>query len=178
VLDANEPHVPPFIFMQEALETCRSLQDLEGMLKRIQRTDGMLLFAVDGKTDEFAIFECGHRIYYRREPVGAWIAGTNHYCMCEDPDPDPEDRPLNTFSRMKRMETLLGSLYSQAAPINIPADLIRLLADDEIERRGKTFATAYSAVVCAHTGEMWYTFGGYPAASKGDWQPLEWPWVC
>ena len=24
--------------------------------------------------------------------------------------------------------------------------------------------------------EVWYTFGGYPAASAGAWQRVEWPW--
>ncbi len=176
VLNEGEPHIPPFVFMLDALESCRSLADVESMLQRIQRTDGMLLFAVDGKTDEFAIFECGHKKYYRRDPTGPWIAGTNHYCMCEDPDPPSEDQPLNTFSRMKRMETLLSSLYSQPEPINIPADLIRILGDDEIERRYQAFATVYAAVACPHTGEIWYTFGGYPAASQGNWQRLEGPW--
>lgn len=176
VLDADEPHVPPFVFMMDALETCRSIRDVESLLQRIQRSDGMLLFVVDGKTDEFVIFECGHRKYYRRNPVGPWIAGTNHYCMCEDPDPPSEDQPLNTFSRMKRLETMLGSLYNRPDPADVPTALIRILADDEIERRDETFATVYSVVACPHTGEMWYTFGGHPAASQGNWQRLEWPW--
>lgn len=176
VLNEQEPHVPPFVFMTDALETCGSIQDVESLLKRTQRTDGMLLFAVDGKTDEFAIFECGHRMYYRRDAIGPWIAGTNHYCMCQDPDPPSEDQPLNTFRRMQRLETLLEGLYSQADAIVAPAALIGILADDEIERREETFATAYSAVACPHTGELWYTFGGHPAASHGDWQRLEWPW--
>ncbi len=176
VLDAEEPHVPPFVFMMDALETCHTVRDVESLLQHIQRSDGMLLFAVDGKTDEFAIFECGHKRYYRRDATGAWIAGTNHYCMCEDPDPPLEGQPLNTFSRMKRLETLLGSLYSQADPIKAPTALIRILADDEIERRDETFATVYSTVACPHTGEIWYTFGGHPAASQGNWQCLEWPW--
>ena len=50
------------------------------------------------------------------------------------------------------------------------------LADDEVERRGATFATAYANVACPHAGKIWYTFGGYPAASSGNWQRLEWPW--
>ncbi len=175
-LVAGEPYMAPFVFLNEALETCQSVQDVESLLQRIQRSDGMLLFGVDGKTDEFAIFECGHRVYYRREPIGPWIAGTNHYCMCQDPDPPLEEQPLNTLSRMKRLETLLESLYSQADPINVPTALMHILADDEIERRNETFATVYSNVACPHTGEIWYTFGGHPAASKGNWQRLEWPW--
>jgi len=23
---------------------------------------------------------------------------------------------------------------------------------------------------------IWYTFGGYPAASAGAWRQLKWPW--
>lgn len=50
-----------------------------------------------------------------------------------------------------------------------------LLADAEVEQRGSEFGTVYSAVACPGTGELWYTFGGYPAASRGDWRPLPWP---
>jgi hypothetical protein len=53
---------------------------------------------------------------------------------------------------------------------------IRILADDKIERRINKLITAYSNVACPGTGEIWYTFGGYPSACKGNWQRLEWPW--
>jgi hypothetical protein len=54
--------------------------------------------------------------------------------------------------------------------------LIAMLADEGIESRSGEVQTAYSNVACPATGEMWYTFGGYPSASQGDWRRLEWPW--
>jgi hypothetical protein len=146
------------------------------LLEQVQRSDGMLLFAVDGKTDEFAIFECGHTEYYKRDSPDQWIAGTNHYCMRENPDGPLEERPMSTLSRLQRLERLLGSLYREEAPVRVPEALIRILADNEIERRDPTFATVYATVACPHSGEIWYTFGGYPAASQGNWQQLAWPW--
>ena len=75
------------------------------------------------------------------------------------------------------MEGLMQALALSQTPANLPADLIRILADDEIERRENKLVTAYANVACPNTGEIWYTFGGYPAASKGNWQRLAWPWM-
>jgi hypothetical protein len=76
------------------------------------------------------------------------------------------------------MEALVQELSTSVTPPKFPADLIRILADDEIERRGKDVVTVYSNVASPTTGELWYTFGGYPSASKGDWQKLQWPWIA
>ena len=169
-------HLPPFVFIREALETCRSIQEVEALLDQIQRSDGMMLFAVDGKTDEFAIFECGCNLHHKRQPSQNRLIGTNHYCTCEDPTAPLEVTPLSTLSRYRRLETLIETIYQRPSNHDLPSALIQILADDEIERRDETFATAYANVACPHTGEIWYTFGGYPAASKGDWQRLAWPW--
>ncbi len=62
------------------------------------------------------------------------------------------------------------------AQAGVVEQLVAALADDEIERRDDTFATVYSNVACPATGEIWYTFGGWPAASVGNWQVVPWPW--
>lgn len=175
-LDTTRAHLPPYVFMMDALETCRTLRDIELRLHEIQRSDGMLLFAVDGKSDEFAIFECGHGIHYRRGPTNNVLVGTNHFCMRDDPDGPLEATPLGTLGRFRRVETLLKPICSRSGGCRLPAELIQLLADDEVERRGDTFATVEAAVACPYTGDIWYTFGGFPAASNGNWQRLEWPW--
>jgi hypothetical protein len=76
-----------------------------------------------------------------------------------------------------RMENLIQTVSTSQTSPNLPVDLIPILADDQIERRDKPLVTVYSNVACPSTGEIWYTFGGYPAASKGNWQRLEWPWI-
>ncbi len=174
-LQSDQPHLPPYVVMIEALETCRSLQELEVLLGQIQRSDGMLLFAVDGRTNDLAIFECGHRVHYKREPVDGILVGTNHYCTCPDPDGPLAETPLSTLGRFRRLEQLVEPLRTQTAP-TLPDTLIQVLADDAIERRDATFATAYANVACPQSGDLWYTFGGYPAASQGNWQRLDWPW--
>jgi len=173
---SGRPHLPPFVFMMEALETCRTIQEVESLLHEIQRSDGMMLFVVDGKTDQFTIFECGCNLHYERQPSQGRLVGTNHYCTCEDPDGPLEDTPLSTLGRYRRLEMLLGGLYRKSSKHDLPDELIQIMGDDEIERREETFATVYSNVACPSTGEIWYTFGGYPAASKGNWQRLAWPW--
>ena len=174
----GKPHIPGYVFLTEALEVCRSLDDVEALLNETDRDGGMLLFAVDGKTDEFAAFECLCARHFRRDPVESWIVGSNHFCACEDPTLSEADRePLGTLRRYQRMEELIQALSASKAAPSLPADLIRILADDGIERRKGALVTAYSAVACPGAGELWYTFGGYPSASRGNWQKLAWPWA-
>ncbi len=174
----NKPHFPAYVFLTEALELCRTISDVETLLNEMDRDGGMLLFAVDGKNNEFALFDCLCSKHSQREPSDEWIVGTNHYCAFEDLTlGDADLAPLGTLSRFSRMENLMQMLSSSPTPPNLPADLIRILADNQIERRDKDVITIYSNVACPSTGEIWYTFGGTPAASKGNWQKLEWPWM-
>jgi hypothetical protein len=163
--------------LTEALEVCHTVSDVEALLKETDRDGGMLLFAVDGKNNGFAVFECMCSQYYRRQPSNGWIVGTNHYCTCEDLTLSEIDKePLGTLSRFQQMEKLMRALSAASTPPTLPTDLIRILADDTIERRGNEIFTVYSNVACPATGELWYTFGGYPAASTGNWQQLQYPW--
>lgn len=174
----GKPHLPPYVFLTEALERCRTLGDVEALLNSTGRDGGMLLFALDGKNDEFALFDCLCSRHYRRQPAHGWIVGTNHYCACQDLTlSDADNEPLGTLSRFARMEDRVQALSASRTPPNLPADLVRILADDAIERRDGELITVYATVACPGTGEVWYTFGGYPAASWGNWRQLEWPWT-
>lgn len=173
----GKPHVPGYVFLAEALEVCRTLDDVEAFLGEIDRDGGMLLFAVDGKTNEFAVFECLCAKHFRRDPSDGWIVGTNHYCACEDRTLGEDEGSASTLKRYRRMQRLIQDLYAAPRPPSLPGDLIRILADDEIERRKEELVTAYANVACPAGGEIWYTFGGYPAASAGNWRRLEWPWT-
>ena len=174
--DPGKPHVPGYVFVTEALEVCRTLDDVEALLKEMDRDGGMMLFAVDGKTNDFAVFECLCSQHFRRDPAEGWIAGTNHYCTCEDRTLGEDEGSVSSLKRYRRMQRLMQDLLAAPEPPRLPDDLIRILADAEIERRGDALATAYANVVCPASGEMWYTFGGYPAASAGNWQRMAWPW--
>jgi hypothetical protein len=174
----ERPHVPPYVFLTEALELCHTIGDVEALLNRTDRDGGMLLFAVDGKDDDSALFDCMCSKHYRRQPSSSWIVGTNHFCACKDLTlSDADKEPLGTLSRFEQMENLVQTLSASQTPPHLPTDLIQILADDAIERRDGRLSTVYSNVACPSTGEIWYTFGGYPAASRGNWQQLEWPWA-
>lgn len=173
----SKPHLPAYVFLTEALELCCTISDVETLLNETDRDGGMLLFAVDGKNNEFAVFECMCSQYCRREASNGWIVGTNHYCAFEDLTLGDDEGSLSTLNRFNRMENLIQALSARQTRANLPAELIHILADDKIERRDQQVITVYSNVACPSTGEIWYTFGGHPAASKGDWQRLEWPWT-
>lgn len=174
----NKPHVPPYVFLTEALELCRTINDVEAFLNKTDRDGGMLLFVVDGKNNEFVLFECLCSQYYRREPIDGWIVGTNHFCACEDLTlSDADKEPLGTLSRFDRMADLIQTLSSAQTLPDLPADLIQVLAHDEIERRDEHVVTVYSNIACPSAGEIWFTFGGCPAASEGNWQKIAWPWM-
>jgi hypothetical protein len=174
--DATAPHLPGYALMVEALETCRTLQDVEALLRRIQRDDGMLLFAVDGKTNTAALYECTCTDVHKRKLDRRWLVGTNHYRF--HPEAPPLDAPSSqsTVRRCKRLNTLVKGYLSDEEE-KPPVDaLIQMLADDGVEVRKGEIVTAYANVACPATREIWYTFGGYPAASQGNWQRLAWPW--
>jgi hypothetical protein len=175
--DPGKPHLPGYVILTEALEVCRTLGDVEAFLNDTHREGGMMLFAVDGKTNDFAVFECMRGKHFRREPSEGWIVGTNHYCACEDRTLGEDEGSVSTLKRFRRMEELVEALCTAPRPPSLPGDLIRILADDEIERRNEELVTVYANVACPTSGEIWYTFGGYPAASAGNWQRLEWPWA-
>ena len=56
--DNGKVILPTYGFIVEALETCETIDDVRSLLNKIDRTEGMILIAADGKTDEAAIFEC------------------------------------------------------------------------------------------------------------------------
>lgn len=162
-------YVSSYVFVTDALETCTTIQEVENLLQNTDRDDGMLLVVVDGKTEEAAIFECNCQQTKKREPVDQRLVCTNHACLMPNPFPHTE-----SLQRYRRLEQLVLEL-TQTEPI-LPEDLIGILGDDGIEQRDSDFGTVYSAVMCPGTQALWYTFGGYPAASQGNWQPIPWPW--
>jgi hypothetical protein len=167
----DRPHFPGYVLLMEALETCSTIYEVEELLKRYDRDGGMMLFVVDGKTDEFAIFECSCRQYSTRTPIGEWLVGTNHYCSLP--------MGANTTSsetRYARLEGLINTLYAYSDKVNLPADLIKILADAQVEAREENYGTVCANIACPGTGQVWHTFGGFPAASKGNWHQIDWPW--
>ncbi len=167
----ERPHLAGWVLLTEMLETCATIGEVETRLGETDRDEGMLLFVIDGKSDEFAILECECSRHVRRSLAGPWLVGTNHACIVGDPVPDEGSR-----SRHDRMEALATELFGRERPASLPGDLVAILADGAVERRGPGITTVYAAVGCPGTGELWFTLGGAPAASRGAWQRLPWPW--
>jgi len=156
-----------FIWMTDALETCVSLGDVEDQLRAIPRRGSMLLFAVDGKTDERAVYECEPDTFRRLDDPHPWIAGTNH--RRSETTPSESSR-----SRLQQLEHRLHEIPRQR--ISSPDPLIDILADPQVEQRQSGYGTVYANVACPASGEIHYTLGGFPAASQGAWTRIEWPW--
>lgn len=171
----GKQQLPPYAFMVEALETCSTLQDVEHLLNQVDRDGSMLLFAVEGETDAFALYECSCRSYWKLKQSESWMVGANHFTGWDDLQQDPDDI-AGSVARQERMQELVRGLYDLPEIPSLPTSLIQALADDRIERRGAYPTTVYANVACPSTGEIWYTFGGYPAASRGNWAKLPWPW--
>jgi hypothetical protein len=85
------------------LETCSTIGDVEARLGEVDRDEGMLLFAVDGKSDEFAILECACSRAARRAPTGPWLVGANHACALGRTA--PADSSQSRHTRMEAMAT-------------------------------------------------------------------------
>ena len=168
--------LPTYGFLVEALETCETIQEVEALLKKIDRTDGMLLFVADGKTNTSTVFECTCTTATQCPFDSEWMVRTNHACVAPNITKQSHNRPLNSWSRFQRLEFLLNQHTTSPNKNLTTQDLIQFLADDEVERRGESFATAYSTLTCPSTKEIWYTFGGHPSASSGNWKSVFWPW--
>lgn len=172
---AEKPHWPCYVFLTEALETCRTLADVEALLREVDRDGGMILFAVDRTSDEMAVIECSCSRHITRKSGEEWIIATNHAELSHGPG--RLDRPAEgSHARYERVEGLLRARSSRLKEPDVPGDLIRILADPGVEQRGVGYGTVYANIACPSERLIWYTFGGYPAASRGDWHQLDWPW--
>ena len=89
-------------FLTEALELCRNLNDVEAFLNATDRDGGMLLFAVDGKTNRAVLFDCMCSKHYQRELTNGWLVGTNHYCACKDETLTDDESSVSTVDRFRR----------------------------------------------------------------------------
>ena len=172
----TKPCFYPYIVMTEALETCSSITDVEALLDRWDRTRGMILFVVDGKTDESAIIECQCCEHWRRPTAEGALIAANHSCRNELQENtrghNPDHGLERSISRCTRMAELLCSLPEDA---DAPA-LQGVLAAQGVEQRYPDRVTVFSTVACPATGEMWFACGQGPAASTGTWSRVPWPW--
>ena len=171
----GKPHWPCYVFLTEALETCRTLADVEALLREVDRNAGMILFAVDGTSDETAVIECSCSRHIVRKLDAEWNVATNHAVLSHEAG--RLERPQEgSHARYERVEKLLRTRSSRLKEPDITTDLIRILADPGVEQRSEGYGTVYANIACPSERLIWYTFGGYPAASRGDWHQLDWPW--
>jgi len=172
---AEKPHWPCYVFLTEALETCCTLADVEALLRQVDRNAGMILFAVEGTSDDIAVIECSRSRHIVRKLDAEWIIATNHAVLAHEPGKLKQPHE-GSHARYERVEKLLRARSSRLKEPDVPTNLIRILADPGVEQRGAEYGTVYANIACPSKRLIWYTFGGYPAASQGDWQQLDWPW--
>ena len=163
---------PCHVWLVEALETCGSLADVEALLASVPRDGAMLLFAVDGKNNARALYQCEYASYRAVDVTERWLMGGNHRLVGEEHGADADSQ-----RRCDRLQTLVSTLDEAQSGARSPAGALRkILADDGVEARAGDSVTVYANVACPAMGELWYTWGGHPAASAGRWERLEWPW--
>lgn len=165
---------PCYLQLVEMLETCDSHEDVSCFLESHHRPDGMMLFISDAGRQKHGIFECTcHDVVYRplqEEREYCFLVGTNHYTQtpyenCADPD------RADSLFRYRRLETLLNA-FCKGEQTACFETLKAVLADRGVEKCQSDYGTVYSNLYCPDNGKLWYTFGGYPAASCGRWETL------
>jgi len=162
----------PFVLLTEMLETCKDLNEIETILKNTTRTGGMLIFAMEGRKGTCAVFECSCCQVARQDCEGDFLAGTNHYRLLPTPE-TPETYAPDSVKRLVRLQSRLQTLSQKEQ--NRPDDLIDILADPHIEQHQDGYGTVYATLCNPTEHQLWFTFGGYPAASQGSWQKISWP---
>jgi hypothetical protein len=153
------------------LETCKNIQEVEVLLRKTQRTGGMMIFAAESRSGNCAILECGCQQVARVNCPSDFIAGTNHYTRLEGPEP-AETSPQSSVNRLKRLSKLLSELSGSPTP----EKLIHILSDPQVEQHQEGYGTVYANLCSPTLEKLWFTFGGFPAASRGNWQPIPWPY--
>ena len=164
----------PYVLLTEILETCQTIDEVEAILNQRQRTGGMLIYAAD-VTGQAALLECAPRSFQRSDLDGpfsekSFLAGTNHYQQLVTPQP-AADYAAGSVKRLQVMEDRLSALAESPQS----QDLIAILADPEVEQHQPDYGTVYSNLVNLTKKACWFTFGGFPAASRGNWEKLAWP---
>lgn len=173
--ETSAPAQPCYCQLVEMLETCESHEEISRFLAAHARPDGMMLFVSDARNKRHGIFECTcHDMVYRPLERGrdtCFLAGTNHYTQPpyhNSSDPDRAD----SLSRYQRLEILLTPFCTGKKTAGFTS-LKAVLADNGVEKRQPDYGTVYANLYCPDSGELWYTFGGYPAASGGRWSEGE-----
>lgn len=165
--EPDEKAIPPFVFVRMALQKCKSLSDVEHLLQTYVRDGGMNLFAVDGKKNSFAVFECTCRGFVKRQSNGKNIAGSNHYVETKP----PKEFSVNASSSMKRLENI--EMLLETRRISDPyKDFISILADPGVEQNNGLSGTVYANLACPSKGLYYYACNGFPAASKARFEEV------
>jgi hypothetical protein len=170
-LPTSDPPQPtgllPWVFVPEALETCRTVVEVEALLGEQQRRHGMILAAVDVAGDA-ALLDCDRTSHRRRPFRHRGGAATNHAVT---PVAGAEPAAASC-ARLARVESRLA-----AAPPTGPADLQRLLADPQVAQDRPDHATVFATVACPQRRELWLAAGDTPAPSAAPWRRVPWPWL-
>jgi hypothetical protein len=168
--EAAAEALPPYVFLRMALESCGSINEIENLLQRIPRDGGMNLFAVDGKDNTYTVFECLCNSYIKRKTSENYVAGANHYCVT----PIPPDFDYDfTISRIRQTATEVALNDIINTTFNYK-DLIKVLANPDIEQDKGLYGTVYSNLVCPSSDEIYYACDGFPAASESTWKNVSW----
>lgn len=173
--NTNYPTFQPYVLLVEMLETCSNLSEVESAISTTHRDGGMMLFAVDGKSNEVSIYECNCSEFRQRKMTTNFFIGTNHYLTDLGTHFKYEDS-ANSKKRYNRLKKLLEELSHTNDNPNFTNMLIEILKDSDVEAKEKNYGTVYANVVCPAGKYLKYTFGGFPAASTGNWQNIDWPW--
>ena len=160
----------PYVLLTDILETCTSIDQIESRLKSTKRNGGMLIFASEGQSDAGAMLECACQSVAQTDCDAGFLAGTNHYQTLSTPQPPDVYAPASV-ARLETMTRLLSNLPKS----HKPEDLIRILADPGVEQHQEDYGTVYANLCNTTARQLWFTFGGFPAASRGNWQKIHWP---
>ena len=159
----------PYVLLTELLETCKNIDEVEARLRETTRTGGMLIFALEGNQGAGAVIECSPTHSFRQDLDQDFLAGTNHYQFLSTPQ-GPSDYAPVSVGRLEALHTWLAKL-----PQSLRADdLMAVLADPGIEQHKPDYGTVYANLYHPATRQIWFTFGGFPAASQGNWQKIPW----
>lgn len=167
----NESSISPYVFIRQALETCSSVGELDGLLSSCMRDTGMALTAIDGKTNEYNVYECTCKNFVKRKIKTGFIVSANHHIESSYPEGAAYSDDYSIRRQMRAEELLMENVKG-----DIVNHFIKILSDPKVEQNETVSGTVYSVIACPFNNKIWYAAGGFPSASNGGWGEVVWNW--
>jgi hypothetical protein len=170
-LDYSPRGVPTMLILQEALETCKTAQEVVDLVTKMPRTNGAHYGIVDGTGDAFVLETTATRHAIRKVPEGGVMAHSNMFHVIADANV-PDDviwkyKGLQVpYTKSPKERVAQAAVLIEKEKGKITVDTVKAILSDHAGREpddfticthGHTGATLASIIIKPKEREFWAT---------------------